>query len=37
MKTIVVGIDDSDASLEAFRWAVEEAELRHAEVVALHA
>jgi nucleotide-binding universal stress UspA family protein len=35
--TIVVGVDGSAASLEALRWAVEEARLRDARVVALHA
>jgi nucleotide-binding universal stress UspA family protein len=35
--TIVVGVDGSDASLEALRWAAEEARLRGAKVVALHA
>jgi nucleotide-binding universal stress UspA family protein len=34
---IVVGIDGSDPSKHALRWAVEEARLRGAEVVALHA
>jgi nucleotide-binding universal stress UspA family protein len=33
----VVGIDGSDSSKEALRWAVEEARLRGAELVALHA
>jgi nucleotide-binding universal stress UspA family protein len=37
MEKIVVGIDGSDASKEALRWAVEDARLRSAEVVALHA
>lgn len=35
--TIVVGVDGSAASLEALRWAAEEARLRGARVVALHA
>lgn len=35
--TIVVGVDGSEASLEALRWAAEEARLRSAKVVALHA
>jgi nucleotide-binding universal stress UspA family protein len=35
--TIVVGVDGSAASLEALRWAAEEARLREARVVALHA
>jgi nucleotide-binding universal stress UspA family protein len=34
--TIVVGVDGSAASLEALRWAAEEARLRGARVVALH-
>lgn len=34
---IVVGVDGSDASLEALRWAADEARLRGAGVVALHA
>jgi nucleotide-binding universal stress UspA family protein len=34
---IVAGVDGSDASKDALRWAVEEAELRDAEVVAVHA
>jgi len=33
----VVGIDGSDASKEALRWAIEDARARGAEVVALHA
>jgi len=33
---IVVGVDGSDASHEALRWAVEEARLRSAPVVAVH-
>jgi nucleotide-binding universal stress UspA family protein len=37
VKRIVVGIDGSDPSKEALRWAVEEARLRDAELVALHA
>lgn len=35
--TIVVGVDGSPASAAALRWAVEEAELRGARVVAIHA
>ena len=35
--TIVVGVDGSDPSLEALRWAADEARLRGAKVVALHA
>jgi nucleotide-binding universal stress UspA family protein len=34
---IVAGVDGSDASKNALRWAVEEAELRDAELVAVHA
>lgn len=34
---IVVGIDGSESSNAALRWAVEEARLRHARVRALHA
>jgi nucleotide-binding universal stress UspA family protein len=34
---IVVGVDGSDASKEALRWAVDEAKLRRATVVAVHA
>jgi nucleotide-binding universal stress UspA family protein len=34
---IVVGVDGSDASKDALRWAVEEARLRDAPVVAVHA
>jgi nucleotide-binding universal stress UspA family protein len=37
MEKIVVGIDGSDASRNALRWAVEDARARGAEVVALHA
>jgi nucleotide-binding universal stress UspA family protein len=37
MEKIVVGIDGSDASNDALRWAVEDARARGAEVVALHA
>jgi nucleotide-binding universal stress UspA family protein len=37
MEKIVVGIDGSDASKAALRWAVEDARARGAEVVALHA
>ena len=35
--TIVVGVDGSAASLEALKWAAEEAHFRAARVVALHA
>ena len=35
--TIVVGVDGSAASLEALRWAADEARLRGARVVAIHA
>ena len=35
--TIVVGVDGSDASLVALRWALAEAALRQAEVRAVHA
>jgi nucleotide-binding universal stress UspA family protein len=35
--TIVVGVDGSDASREALRWAAEEARLRAAQLVAIHA
>lgn len=34
---IVVGVDGSEASRRALRWAVDEAELRDAEVIAVHA
>ena len=37
MEKIVVGIDGSEASKNALRWAVEDARVRGAEVVALHA
>jgi nucleotide-binding universal stress UspA family protein len=37
MEKIVVGIDGSEASKNALRWAVDEARLRNARVVALHA
>ena len=37
MAKIVAGIDGSDASKDALRWAVEEARLRRADVVAVHA
>jgi nucleotide-binding universal stress UspA family protein len=37
VEKIVVGIDGSDVSKEALRWAVEDARARGAEVVALHA
>jgi len=36
MGKIVVGVDGSDASRAALRWAIEEARLRHADVVAVH-
>lgn len=35
--SIVVGVDGSDASGDALRWAAEEARLRSAPIVALHA
>jgi nucleotide-binding universal stress UspA family protein len=35
--TIVVGVDGSAASREAIRWAAEEARLRDAQLVAVHA
>jgi nucleotide-binding universal stress UspA family protein len=37
MAKIVVGIDGSEQSKEALRWALEEARLRSAEIVAVHA
>lgn len=37
METIVVGVDGSEASVRALRWAVEEARLRGATVRAVHA
>jgi nucleotide-binding universal stress UspA family protein len=37
MTRIVVGVDGSDASKDALRWAVEEGRLRSAPVVAVHA
>ncbi len=37
MARIVVGIDGSDESKEAFRWALEEARLRKATLKAVHA
>jgi nucleotide-binding universal stress UspA family protein len=37
MKTIVAGIDDSDESKNALRWAVDEARLRGVPVTAIHA
>jgi nucleotide-binding universal stress UspA family protein len=37
METIVVGVDGSEASVRALRWAVEEARLRSARVRAVHA
>jgi len=36
-KAIVVGVDGSEASREALRWAADEARLRFAELVAVHA
>jgi nucleotide-binding universal stress UspA family protein len=35
--TIVVGVDGSDPSIAALRWAAEEAALREAKLVAVHA
>jgi nucleotide-binding universal stress UspA family protein len=37
MEKIVVGIDGSESSKNALRWAVEDARVRGAEVIALHA
>jgi nucleotide-binding universal stress UspA family protein len=37
VRTIVVGVDGSEGSLEALRWAADEARLRGAKLVALHA
>ena len=37
MKTIVVGVDGSEHSVNALRWAVDEARLRNAKLVAVHA
>jgi len=37
MQKIVVGVDGSESSKAALRWAVEDARARGAEVVALHA
>jgi nucleotide-binding universal stress UspA family protein len=37
VETIVVGIDGSDASKQALRWAIEEARVHGARVTALHA
>jgi nucleotide-binding universal stress UspA family protein len=37
MEKIVVGVDGSEMSKDALRWAVEDARARGAEVVALHA
>jgi nucleotide-binding universal stress UspA family protein len=37
MAKIVAGIDGSDASKDALRWAVDEAKLRGADVIAVHA
>lgn len=36
MGTIVVGVDGSDASVDALRWALQEARLRAARVVAVY-
>jgi len=36
-KAIVVGVDGSEASREALRWAADEARLRFAQLVAVHA
>jgi nucleotide-binding universal stress UspA family protein len=36
-RRIVVGIDGSDASLDALRWAAREAELRGADLLVIHA
>jgi nucleotide-binding universal stress UspA family protein len=37
METIVVGVDESPCSLDALRWALAEARLRHARLRAVHA
>ena len=37
MAKIVVGVDGSEPSKDALRWALEEARLRNAELVAVHA
>ena len=37
METIVVGVDGSDASVSALRWALHEARLRGARVLVVHA
>ena len=37
MGPIVVGVDGSDGSLQALRWAIDEARLRGARLVAVHA
>jgi nucleotide-binding universal stress UspA family protein len=37
MKRIVVGVDGSECSVDAFRFAIEEARLRGARVLAVHA
>lgn len=37
MAKIVVGIDGSDAAKDALRWALDEARLREAEILAVHA
>jgi len=37
MERIVIGIDGSDTSRHALRWAVEEARLRHAALEVIHA
>ena len=34
---IVVGVDGSESSMDALRWALDEAKLRDAELIALHA
>jgi nucleotide-binding universal stress UspA family protein len=35
-RSIVVGVDGSDCSLAALRWAAEQARVLHADVVAVH-
>jgi nucleotide-binding universal stress UspA family protein len=37
MQRIVVGVDGSDHARKALQWAVDEARLRHAQLVAVHA
>jgi nucleotide-binding universal stress UspA family protein len=37
MEGIVVGVDDSDSSKAALRWAIDEARLRSVPVIAVHA